>query len=210
MLAKKGGQQRKGGRSGTRPAQASKTPSSKATTPTPIEGSASSDKSLKGSKIGAVAAIAAALIAAAATLLGAVLLTSDPPGPATEEKLREEAKKFENVDPPAPGPWVFRVVAGSQVPDPQGLKVRSTSTRNAEQIGSVVDRQFVWATCLEVSDFDPFPNIYEFGPVWYQIRWPNNTPTAQFFNSSPSAPYFGYVWSGSVVAQGHNGRLPAC
>ena len=157
----------------------------------------------------ALAAVAAVLVAIIALI---VSYHSQPPRNATELELRRySAEQWGDSSPTGTGPWRILVVAGSEVPEPAGLRVWSSPRENAEQIGSVGDRQYVWASCRIDSGYDPFPNAYPgFGSVWYGITWPNQAPGREFYNSSRNDKYMGYVWEGAVVAWGQNGDLPNC
>ncbi|TCK26867.1 helix-turn-helix domain-containing protein [Pseudonocardia endophytica] len=93
---------------------------------------------------------------------------------------------------------------------PLGLIVRSSGTRDGEQIGSAAEGQTLWAECHAVTDFDPRPDTGK-GPVWYRVRWPSSGPTKDFLGSTPDDAYVGWVYGGFAVPRApENTQIPHC
>jgi transcriptional regulator with XRE-family HTH domain len=93
---------------------------------------------------------------------------------------------------------------------PLGLIVRSSATRDGEQIGSAAEGQTLWAECRAVTDFDPRPDTGK-GPVWYRVRWPSPGPTKDFLSSTPEDEYTGWVYGGFAVPRApETAPIPQC
>ena len=126
-----------------------------------------------------------------------------------ETKSDDELRETSFSEPPTviseTGPWPFIVYADDGI----GLKVRTTNTVEGVQIGGLSTRNTAWVFCQEVSDFNPDPER-EVGALWYQIAWPTEEPSTEYFTSQPSDPYTGWAFGGYLDPVGHNGDVPAC
>ncbi len=121
----------------------------------------------------------------------------------TERQLRDSGTRYAQVSPQGPAPWAFIVVADPSL----GLKVRTSGLADGSQIGTAAFNAEVWAECRQDTGFNAGEPS---GSVWYRIRWPNETPTIEFFNSSPGDSGEGWVYGGLLVPAGHNGDIPDC
>jgi hypothetical protein len=121
-----------------------------------------------------------------------------------EAEVRQAAEDFVNTPPNGEGPWPF-VVAGSEI----GLKVRSTNTREGEQLGGLDELHTAWVICKAVSDFDADPST-GVGPRWYKIGWTQQQPSSGFFESTPTTEQTAWAYAGYLVPSGHNGDVPGC
>jgi hypothetical protein len=102
------------------------------------------------------------------------------PGAAIDERLMADAAAFADVPPEGDGPWPFAVVNTLD----QGLKVRTTNTRDGDQLGGLAPHHVAWAVCKTTSDFDP-DHTTRSGPIWLQIKWDQHTPSSDFYKSRP-------------------------
>jgi hypothetical protein len=121
-----------------------------------------------------------------------------------EAEVRTAAEEFLDTPPVGDGPWPF-VVTGSEI----GLKVRSTNTREAEQLGGMAELHTAWVICQQQSDFDADPGT-DAGPLWYQIGWTQQEPSTGYFESTPNTDQTAWAYAGYLVPSGHNGDVPTC
>jgi hypothetical protein len=126
------------------------------------------------------------------------------PEEADEAEVRQAAEEFADMPPKGDGPWPF-VVTGSEI----GLKVRSTNTREGEQLGGLDELHTAWVICKAVSDFDADPST-DVGPLWYKIGWTQQQPSTGFFESTPTTEQTAWAYAGYLVPSGHNGAVPDC
>lgn len=127
------------------------------------------------------------------------------PGKDWKEIRRELLALGKDSVPAGPGPWQFAVLGTGDI----GLKIRSNPEKDGFQVGSLGEKNIAWVDCQARSGFDP-AGAGGPGPVWYRIRWPQNSPTNRFLNSQPDAPYEAWGYSQYLVPVGQNGAVPAC
>lgn len=176
-------------------------------------------------KAGAGAAVLAAIVALVAIILGGndreqhvnngscnvqgdsnnVNCPEGIPGQSLDEKLREDAERYADVEPTGDGPWPFAVVGTLD----QGLKVRSTNVAEGEQLGGLAPHYPAWAVCQARSNFDPDPTTGT-GPVWLKIKWDQQEPSDEFHPSNSGAKTTAWAYRGFLVPVGHNGDIPDC
>ena len=107
--------------------------------------------------------------------------------------------------PTGTGPWQFAVLGTGNL----GLKVRNDPGRSGVQIGSLGEKSTAWVDCQLRNDFDA-GGAGGPGPIWYRVRWPNQSPTSAFFNSEPASPYIGWAYKGYLTPVGQDGSVPQC
>jgi hypothetical protein len=126
----------------------------------------------------------------------------------TDEQLAAQLRK-ENTQ--TDGPWRFMVLFTETSRTDPGLKVRSGPGMDGHQIGSLGNRQTLWAECDVHSGFNPLRgDPQDAGDRWLKIHWPSTEPERDVRTSDVSDPVQGWVYAGLVVPNGHNGQLPAC
>lgn len=126
------------------------------------------------------------------------------PVTANEKDVRAEVARFADEPPRGDGPWQF-VVLDTGI----GLKVRSTNRIEAEQLGGLQEQHYAWVDCYAVSDFDADPTTGR-GPIWYRVRWGQQEPSLDFFESDPGAGTRAWAYAGYLQPWGHNGDIPEC
>lgn len=127
-----------------------------------------------------------------------------------EENFKAKLKGISQGPPSPSGPWpyaVFNTIDSHGIDI--GLKVRAGPELRDSQVGSASRRAIVWAECVVTNTFDPEPDT-GIGPTWLRIHWPNNSPTTQYFQSSPTDIFRAYVYAGYVLPFKHNGDIPRC
>ena len=127
------------------------------------------------------------------------------PSDASPSLIREESRRYAQQRPEGSGPWPFVVVADPLL----GLKIRTSGLIEGGQVGSATYKAPLWADCQQDTGFNPIPGDPN-GSVWYRVRWPNNEPTTQFFNSAPGDRFSMWAYGGLIVPVGHNGQIPEC
>jgi len=127
-----------------------------------------------------------------------------------DDEFKARTQGISQGPPSSSGPWayvVFNTIDSRGIDI--GLKVRAGPEQFDPQVGSASRRSIVWAECVTTSTFDPEPDT-GIGPTWVKIYWPSNTPTTQYFQSSPKDSFRAYVYAGYALPFTHNGNIPRC
>lgn len=146
------------------------------------------------------------LVAVAVALIPLILAPQSASEPSTPESSTPEPPMS-----PANGLLPYRVTGTGEL----GLLVRSCADENCgctgpdcALLGTAGEHSQVWVECSRDSGYAP-PG--EPNSIWYRIRWSNTTGgTRQFFNSSPTSPHLGWIFSRYVTAAGPNDTPPSC
>lgn len=123
----------------------------------------------------------------------------------TVDEIRALATLYSAVNPEGPGPWPFAAIPATPS---LGLAVRNAPGAEGVEIGRVEFNAAAWAIC-QLGDDGENAGVAG-GRIWYKIRWPNERPSSEFFFSSPSDRFTGWIPAELGVPIGHNGKISSC